>query len=593
MSSPVRQWQCMRWRRAPVALAAAVGGGAIRSDAALQARRHRAGGRGARRDARRHRPADPRSFYVDQPFRQVAHRHRLRGARRRRQRHSARSWSPTTPRSATCSRRRFDVPPASAGRAEARAAALDRRARRRRQRHDRPDRWRSAPSSPTTPSSPSISSTQRCGGQSCDANQACCAGACTNVQADPANCGGCGIGCAPGGDCCSGATCRCAGGSACARRQHLLRRRRLRRSAERRLPLRRLRPRLQPGRDLRRAARASAAPAPPAPPAPCAAPTAPARPRASARAARTSCSFPDVCCGGTTCVDSANRQQQLRQLRPQPAPRRSACADGACACNGAICARRRHLLHRAAAPTSTTIRTTAAPAAMPAAPARLCRRAVPVRHAAVRRRPALLRRRLRQTRARDELRQPAATRARWASLPGGHLHAATAARLHRQPDLLRGRAAGGAGCFDPSNDPKHCGDCATQCPPGDACTLGKCAPTLCNPPCTNGNSCVGGAVPLQRLGRLRRQGDLLRRRLQGSVDRSGQLQPVRPASATGTRPTAATAVCTAPSAANCAACGKPCGTNQSCCVCAGMAPTCSGVCLCLCSGYGCRSRRRR
>ncbi|HEX9101672.1 MAG TPA: hypothetical protein VF997_05690, partial [Polyangia bacterium] len=56
---------------------------------------------------------------------------------------------------------------------------------------------------------------QRCGAQACDPNQACCTGACTSVQSDVANCGGCGTGCAPRGDGCSGATCRCAGGSAC------------------------------------------------------------------------------------------------------------------------------------------------------------------------------------------------------------------------------------------------------------------------------------------------------------------------------------------------------------------------------------------
>src|SRR5262249_17969983 len=59
-------------------------------------------------------------------------------------------------------------------------------------------------------------SDQRCGGQSCDANMTCCSAACTTVQSDVANCGGCGMDCGTSGDSCSGAACRCAGGSGCA-----------------------------------------------------------------------------------------------------------------------------------------------------------------------------------------------------------------------------------------------------------------------------------------------------------------------------------------------------------------------------------------
>jgi len=56
----------------------------------------------------------------------------------------------------------------------------------------------------------------RCGGVTCAGDQACCAGACVDTQGDAASCGGCGLGCAPLGDGCSGGICRCQGGSACA-----------------------------------------------------------------------------------------------------------------------------------------------------------------------------------------------------------------------------------------------------------------------------------------------------------------------------------------------------------------------------------------
>lgn len=48
------------------------------------------------------------------------------------------------------------------------------------------------------------------------------------------------------------------------------------------------------------------------------------------------------------------------------------------------------------------------------------------------------------------------------------------------------------GCVDLANDPLNCNECGNACGPGYACQQGACVPTLCNPPCTNGNSCVLG-----------------------------------------------------------------------------------------------------
>jgi hypothetical protein len=55
----------------------------------------------------------------------------------------------------------------------------------------------------------------RCGAKVCGSDQACCNGSCAAINTDASNCGQCGLACGPSGDSCSGAACRCAGGSAC------------------------------------------------------------------------------------------------------------------------------------------------------------------------------------------------------------------------------------------------------------------------------------------------------------------------------------------------------------------------------------------
>jgi hypothetical protein len=55
----------------------------------------------------------------------------------------------------------------------------------------------------------------RCSGVACTTDQQCCNMTCTSVSTDAQNCGGCGNACAPSGDSCQGGTCLCAGGSTC------------------------------------------------------------------------------------------------------------------------------------------------------------------------------------------------------------------------------------------------------------------------------------------------------------------------------------------------------------------------------------------
>lgn len=53
------------------------------------------------------------------------------------------------------------------------------------------------------------------GGGSCTTGQACCAGACRDVSADPMNCGGCGVACLVNAPNCNSGTCGCGTGPAC------------------------------------------------------------------------------------------------------------------------------------------------------------------------------------------------------------------------------------------------------------------------------------------------------------------------------------------------------------------------------------------
>ena len=514
-----------------------------RSDAALPARRHRAGRRRARRDPRRHR-SRRRAQLLRRPAVPLGgHRRRLRGARRRRHRaaHAARHarrharlrLRPDASTSACCRRS-----------SETRAAAhRSPRAPSARQRHDRPDRrarrHASATARALTVDAHRHALRRR---QPCDANQACCDGV-VHQRA---------VGRRP--------TAAAAAPPAARRRQLLGRHLPLRR----RLGLQRAAPPAAPApaasicRPTRSTAAAAATPATRARPASagtlqvrrrrrlrrrrrCAAPTAaPARRRAAARAARTACSFPNVCCNAATgsCVDTKSDNSNCGACGhactaplslPATAPARATAPSAPPATPAA----------RAAAPTPRTIRNNCG-ALRQALPRRRGLLAAVSACAAARRARAgqlLLRRACCTHAERAPTAAPAATSARSArSCTRQHVHLQRRRELHRQPDLLPGRRGRrGGGCFDLSNDPKHCGDCSRRCTPGDACVHGPVHADAVQPAVHERQHLRRRPVPLQRQRRLRRRR--------------------RPAAPHGCKDLSN-------DPANCNACGKTCGKGD-------------------------------
>ena len=163
-----------------------------------------------------------------------------------------------------------------------------------------------------------------------------------------ANCGGCGTACGAGGDSCSGA--------------HLPLRRRLglRRRAEPAaaasaasilqsdLQLRRLRPRLQPRRDLRSggACRCGTGAACSAGNAVCCADGTCSDDRHLPVRSGATAPAPNVCCDGAgSCVD-VTPTTPTAAAAASPAPSPLSCPDGACTCHGDSLRQRRHLLRQ-------------------------------------------------------------------------------------------------------------------------------------------------------------------------------------------------------------------------------------------------------
>jgi hypothetical protein len=137
---------------------------------------------------------------------------------------------------------------------------------------------------------------------------------------------------------------------------------------------------------------------------------------------------------------------------------------------------------------------------------------------------------------------------------------------------------GGAGCFDPSSDAKHCGDCATVCPAGQGCVTGKCVPTACNPPCTNGNQCVGGVCRCNGKGDCKGAETCC---LDGCHDLATDHDNCNMCGhACGGTEFCCKGACTKQDDNNCSACGAGCSTG-SCCVCPGRAGHCASL-LCTC-----------
>jgi hypothetical protein len=111
------------------------------------------------------------------------------------------------------------------------------------------------------------------------------------------------------------------------------------------------------------------------------------------------------------------------------------------------------------------------------------------------------------------------------------------------------------------------------------CMLGKCVQTQCTPPCTNGNSCVGGqchcnngpaCAPTDTCcgdGCHNLASDPNNCNACGHVCNAGDY--------------CCNGACIRPDNANCTGCGQACKLGDSCCFCPGQMPSCTALaCLC-------------
>jgi hypothetical protein len=429
-----------------------------------------------------------------------------------------------------------------------------------------------------------VISDQRCGGQACDANQLCCAGVgCVSVQSDVGNCGACGQGCAPSGDSCSGAACRCAGGSACTNGQSCC-------GGLGCVDLNRdpfhcgtCDHACNPGEACVAGVCScgNGAACSGAQPVCCSDGSCSSDGSCACNSPGGSCSYPEVCCSGSQCADIMNDDANCGGCG-QKCTAPLGCANGACACHGLICAAGNACCASGCADLAndpqncgacgTTCAANETCGVGPSgAPTCLCGD---------------------KSCSAGELccggncvnssssdcgscdhackKGESCSNAGACACNGGN--ACVGNQICCGSD-----ASAGAGCFDPSSDAKHCGDCKTVCPAGQACVTGQCVPTPCNPPCSDGNSCDNGTCKCNGATACGAGqtccGD-------GCHDLSGDVANCNQCGhkcATGDY--CCQGACTAPSNTNCTACGATC---SSCCVCHGVG-SCQlgGLCLCL------------
>jgi hypothetical protein len=418
----------------------------------------------------------------------------------------------------------------------------------------------------------------RCGGQFCDPNQACCSAACTDVQSDVTNCGGCNVGCAPGGDSCSGSNCRCAGGSACSAGSSCC-------AGVGCVDLQ-----TDPFHcgDCNHACNTGescvAGVCKCGTGAACAANTACCGDGTCAGAmgcacGASFCTSTQICCG-TTCVDPHTSNSNCGMCGVTcTAP--LACANGACACNGAICAPTDSCCASGCANTGNdpnncgacghrcranevcsggqclcgTSQCTAGQLCCGGN----CTNQGPMNCGAC----------ARSCKMGEACQQGTCT------CNGGNNCTGN------QVCCPAGTTGGGGGCADLSNDPKHCGDCNTQCNNGDACVLGHCMPSQCNPACTNGNTCFSGEC---RCNGGPECSDPSTCCGDGCKDLSSD--PLN-CNACGHKCNPGSYCCKGncvkPDDNNCSGCNQACGAGSTCCT-GCNPPHCAGLGLCVCTG---------
>ncbi|HXU70839.1 MAG TPA: hypothetical protein VN947_15985 [Polyangia bacterium] len=422
----------------------------------------------------------------------------------------------------------------------------------------------------------------RCSGVACDPtnNETCCNGtSCVNLQGDVANCGACGSACGQTGDGCSGAACRCAGGSACTNGTTCC-------AGVGCVDLQSdpfhcggCGNACNPGETCSGGVCKCGTNGACMPAMLCCADTGICSPNGQCACGTSGliCSFPDVCCNGSACVDTKSDNANCGACNHTCAAP-LACANGACACNGAICSAGDTCCNSGCANTDTDPQNCGMCGKRCRA-GEVCSGGQCLCGGATCNQNQLCCNATCTPQnggncgACGHMCKPGETCANNSCSCNGD-----GACTGNQSCCPAGATTGGGGCFDLATDPNHCGDCNTHCTPGDACVSGHCMATPCNPPCMNGNTCVGGQCRCNGSGAC---GDNKTCCADGCQDLANDPQNCN---ACGKKCAAGSycceGTCTPPDNSNCTGCGKACTGANKCCVCNGSA-SCTGLCVCL------------
>jgi hypothetical protein len=431
----------------------------------------------------------------------------------------------------------------------------------------------------------------RCGAAVCVGGLSCCSGHCDKVDTDVANCGRCGNACGATGDSCSGSLCRCAGGSACQSGQTCC-----------------------PGLGCINLS---------SDPFHCGACGKACNPGESCTNGQCTCGSvgsctgkgptalccnngmcstdgtcpcgigpcvaPKVCCGGSNCVDPTTDNSNCGTCShacTQPLT----CGAGACKCNGVICAAGDTCCPSGCANTSNdpnncgqcgrvcnpgeTCGTTANSTvdclcgSVACAAGQTCCNGSCVDTTGDTNNCGA---------CNNKCRAGESCLNSHCSCNGGN--PCTANQTCCGP-----ATPGGAGCFDLSNGPEHCGACNNPpCAPGQMCQMGMCAASSCNPACDHGNSCVSGQCLCN--GNPGCTGNLYCCGSSGCVDLlSDPNNCTKCGNACAPQPLCCGGVCKSYSTSDCGQCGNNCNGVQ-CCLCLNP-PSCGKVCPLACGPAG-------
>jgi hypothetical protein len=375
---------------------------------------------------------------------------------------------------------------------------------------------------------------QRCGGAACLTSETCCSDSCTKVDQDAENCGGCGMSC-NAAETCSGTVCRCAGGSACMTGQTCCATMGCFDFANDPFNCGSCGHACKAGETCTSGTCG------------CNGGTACGTGQVccpgvgcgtSCACGVMACDAPKFCCPGDNCVDTSQDNANCGTCG-HACTTPFNCANGSCRCNGVACAPGDACCTSGCANTKTDpancgacghscnagetcMNSQCVCGSAPCSPGQICCPGGATTG------PTCV--------------DPNGDRNNCGFCGNrcgtGEMCTNSMCTCAGNPHCVGNETCCTSGCADLANDPLHCGSCGHACNAGEACTMGMCVATGCQPPCSNGNVCMGTTCTCNG-GAACGNGTTC---CQGQGCVNLQFDPL-----------------------NCGNCGKPCGTGDLCC----------------------------